>query len=65
MLYEIGETAGSIWRTLEEEGPLRLSTLKRQIKVPDALFFMAIGWLARENKLVFEAEGRGFNVRLK
>jgi len=65
MVHEIGETAGDIWRTLDEEGPLRLSTLKKQMKVSDALFFMAIGWLARENKVNFEAEGRGFNVRLK
>ena len=65
MIHDIGETAGSIWRTLEEEGPLRLSTLKKQIKVADALFYMAVGWLARENKLAFEAEGRGFTVRVK
>lgn len=65
MVHEIGETAGNIWRTLEEEGPLRLSTLKNQMKVSDAMFFMAVGWLARENKVDFEAEGRGFNVRLK
>jgi hypothetical protein len=65
MLHEIGETAGSIWRTLDEEGTLRLSTLKKQIKVPDALFYLALGWLAREGKIDFEAEGRGFNVRLK
>jgi hypothetical protein len=65
MIYDIGETAGSIWRTLDEEGPLRLSTLKKQIKVADALFYMAIGWLAREGKLEFEAEGRGFNLRAK
>ena len=65
MLNDIGETAGSIWRTLEEEGPLRLSTLKKQIKVADALFYMALGWLARESKIDFETEGRSFNVRLR
>lgn len=65
MINDIGETAGSIWRTLDEEGPLRLATLKKQIKVADVLFYMAVGWLAREGKIDFVAEGRGFNVRAK
>ncbi len=66
MLTErIGETAGRIWRTLDEEGKLRVSTLKRQVGAPDAIVYMALGWLAREDKLEVEPQGRTYVVRLK
>jgi hypothetical protein len=65
MIAKIGETAGRVWRTLDEEGELRLAALKKQIDVSDALLYMAVGWLAREDKLEVEAEGRSYRLRLK
>lgn len=62
---QIGETAGNIWHTLDEEGPLRLAALKKQIDAPDAILHMALGWLAREGKIEIMPEGRGFRVQLK
>lgn len=62
---QIGETAGNIWRTLETEGPLRLAALKKEVDAPDMVFFMALGWLAREDKLAFDVEGRAYRVQLK
>jgi hypothetical protein len=65
VIQHIGEMAGRIWRTLDEEGELRVSTLKRQLDAPDALVYMALGWLAREDKLEMEPQGRTYVVRLK
>ena len=63
--HKIGETAGHIWHTLEEEGSLGLAALKKQIDAPDPILHMALGWLAREDKIAIIAEGRGFRVQLK
>ena len=65
MIQEIGETAGHIWHTLDEEGPLRVTALKKQIKASEAVLHMALGWLAREDKIEMESEGRAILVRLK
>jgi hypothetical protein len=64
MNNEIGETAGAVWHTLNEEGPLRLSTLKKQIQASEAILHMALGWLAREGKVAIEADGRSYKVLL-
>jgi tripartite motif-containing protein 71 len=62
---EIGQTAGRIWHTLDEEGQLRLATLQKQLGVSQALVLLALGWLAREDKVHIETYGRTFRVRLK
>jgi hypothetical protein len=55
---QIGETAGNVWQTLSKEGPLSFAALMEEVNAPQSLFFMAIGWLSREDKLKIEpAEG--------
>ena len=64
----IGETAGSIWQGLETKGPLSLSALKKQVKAPPDLVLMAVGWLAREEKLALDlwyVENASFGLDLK
>src|SRR5271170_4051448 len=51
---QIGETAGAIWATLAKDGPLTFAALMEEVNVPQSVFFMAIGWLSREQKLQFE-----------
>ena len=65
LINQVGEAAGNIWHTLDEEGPLSITALKKQIEAPDAVFYMALGWLAREDKLNIEPEGRSYRVQLK
>ena len=65
LINQVGEVAGNIWHTLDEEGPLSITALKKQIEAPDAVFYMALGWLAREDKLNIEPEGRSYRVQLK
>lgn len=62
---QIGETAGVVWRALSKEGPLTFAALMEEVNVPESLFFMAVGWLSREEKLAFEPEGGDYLVSLK
>ena len=50
---QIGENAGKIWAALQG-GALTLKALKKATKLKDAELNMALGWLARENKIAFE-----------
>lgn len=61
----IGETAGAIWATLQTDGPMSLSRLVKQIGLPRDHVMQAIGWLAREDKLAFEDNGRNRLVCLR
>lgn len=65
MHEEIGTTAGAIWQALNANGELSLSDLKEQIEAKSPLFEWAIGWLAREDKIVITRHQRGYRVRLK
>jgi hypothetical protein len=65
MFHIIGETAGEIWKLLKEEGPLTFSALARKTKRPQSMVYMGIGWLAREDKLVFTQTKRGVSLSLK
>jgi winged helix-turn-helix protein DUF2582 len=65
MLEQIGEAAGSVWRALESKGPQTLGALKKSVKAPGDVVLMAIGWLAREEKLALEQKGRTQLLRLK
>ena len=61
----IGETAGVVWHMLSDRGPATFALLIETIAVPESLFFMAIGWLARENKITIEPYEGDYEMRLK
>jgi hypothetical protein len=61
----IGETAGDLWRLLSERGEQTIAGLKKAVDAPDDLILAAIGWLAREDKLAFDANGRTVKVSLR
>ena len=61
----IGETAGDVWRILSERGSQTLAGLKKSIDAPDDQVVLAVGWLAREDKLVFETNGRTITISLR
>ncbi len=65
LLKQVGETAGRVWSVLHEKGPQSLNALKKQVKAPADVALMAIGWLAREDKLAIEQKGRVQMLRLK
>jgi hypothetical protein len=50
-LNEIGENAGRVWRTLESMGEVPVHVLFEQMEMTHEDLLMAIGWLAREDKV--------------
>lgn len=55
----IGTHAGSVWNTLNENGEMDLTKLKKEIKLGDTELFAAIGWLAREGKIQSKTAKKG------
>lgn len=53
---QIGDTAGLVWRHLNESGPRTLSQLAKEIDAPRDVIMQAIGWLAREDKVSVDEE---------
>jgi hypothetical protein len=62
---QIGETAGKVWSVLYEKGPLTIAKLVKEIDEPRDVVMQALGWLAREDKLSMEEDGRTRTVALR
>lgn len=61
----IGAKAGILWRTLNTQvSPLPLSLLEEKTEMNREEVFMALGWLARENKLYFSENDGNTTVSL-
>ena len=52
----IGTNAGSVWNALNEADALGLKQIKKITKLKDKALYAALGWLAREGKILI-AEG--------
>lgn len=61
---EIGHVAGEVWTALSTNGGQTIAALKKSVNASDELVLAALGWLARENKLAFETNGRSVTVSL-
>ena len=48
----IGTWAGAVWNALNEADALGMKQLKKITKLKEKEVYVAIGWLARENKVV-------------
>ncbi|MCP4172297.1 MAG: hypothetical protein GY758_16150 [Fuerstiella sp.] len=62
---DIGTAAGVVWVFLNDNGATSLTALIKGTDLPKELALQAIGWLAREDKLVFEKALRGRLIVLK
>jgi len=60
----IGETAGAIWHALAEKGPLTIARLVKEIDAPRDVVLLALGWLAREDKIEID-DGRSRTISLR
>jgi hypothetical protein len=65
MQEKIGTAAGLIWEALNRKGELSLGQLKREVKGKTPIFDWAIGWLAREEKVLIKPERRSFRLHLR
>ncbi|HOE69292.1 MAG TPA: winged helix-turn-helix domain-containing protein [Candidatus Omnitrophota bacterium] len=62
--YAIGETAGKIYRLLEQKGEQTVTKAQKEIGADDAIFYQALGWLARENNVNFNKLGKTLKISL-
>ncbi|MBO7418325.1 MAG: winged helix-turn-helix domain-containing protein [Bacteroidaceae bacterium] len=60
----IGENAGIVWRKLESKGSLTIEELKKETGLELAEVLTAIGWLAREDKIIFSKENSITSISL-
>ncbi len=55
----IGKNAGLLWNLLNEKKCVEAEELRKESGLNAAEFWAAIGWLSREEKLVYTAEKVG------
>lgn len=61
----IGEAAGKVWAFLNGNGPSSPSKIEKETGVSKNDLQRAIGWLAKEDKLLIETNGRTETISLK
>lgn len=49
--WKVGEIAGQVWRTMEHKSDISVQELARILSLNVIDVAMAIGWLAREDKI--------------
>lgn len=61
----IGATAGKIWHFLGENGPATANKISQALAADTKLTHLALGWLAREDKLTIDHSRRSavFSLR--
>jgi Winged helix-turn-helix domain (DUF2582) len=64
MQEQIGIAAGAIWHALAANGEMSLAQLKKEVTGKAPVFDWAVGWLAREDKIIITPEKRSFRLRL-
>ena len=62
---QIGQTAGAVWRSLSDHGPMSLAKLVDRVGGNRDLIMQAVGWLAREDKVEINETKRGRVVALR
>jgi hypothetical protein len=61
----IGEYAGRVWQALKEKSPQNPAALVKATSLKEQWLYLALGWLAREDKVAFEVKGKIVMVSLK
>ncbi len=64
MSDSIGNTAGIVWKFLDENGPSSATKITTVTQLNKSEIQRAIGWLACEGKLDFETRGRNEIISL-
>ncbi|MGR8981907.1 MAG: winged helix-turn-helix domain-containing protein [Gammaproteobacteria bacterium] len=65
MPERVGQTAGEIWRYLDNNGATPVAVLIKELSEEEKIIQRSLGWLAREGTLSIEAAGRIETVNLK
>ncbi len=63
---DIGFIAGKIWHYLHSKNDfVDILELKFNLELTNTELYLGIGWLAREDKLVFYIDGNKLKIKLK
>jgi DNA-binding transcriptional regulator GbsR (MarR family) len=63
---EIGGAAGKVFTALEAESkPMTIAAIKKKTKLSDGMLNLALGWLAREDKVVLDKKQSSLKVKIK
>ncbi|UCD14722.1 MAG: winged helix-turn-helix domain-containing protein [Thermoplasmatales archaeon] len=54
MVDTVEQSVGKVWKALDSKGPLTENILMLGTKLESNMFYTAVGWLARENKICKE-----------
>ena len=65
MSNTIGDAAGKIWNYLNENGASSATKIEKETGIGKNDVQRAIGWLAKEDKLVIDTNGRFETIALK
>jgi hypothetical protein len=61
----IGSAAGTVWEYLDANGAASATKIGKETGLEAKLLQRAIGWLAKEDKLLIEMKGRTETISLK
>lgn len=64
-VQQIGEIAGEVWHVLKTHGSMSAAKLSKAVDAPRDVVMQAVGWLAREGKLVIDETSRGRTISLR
>jgi hypothetical protein len=65
MTAQVGVTAGKVWQALNDFGPQTVTQLRKRLDGSGDLVGLALGWLAREDKIDLSQEKKNIKVALK
>jgi len=51
VIDNFGKNAGKVWQALDMHGPLTPNKIMKNTKLDEEDFYVAVGWLAKENKI--------------
>ncbi len=61
----VGFAAGEIWKYLNENGESSPIKLKASLGLSNTLLYLALGWLAREDKVNIRQHEYSYRISLK
>lgn len=62
---DIGNNAGVVWNLLYQRKSMSVREIGEHTHLKDAMVFLALGWLSREDKIVYRTENEELKVSLK
>lgn len=65
MKNEVGQFAGTVWQLLSERKNMSIRKIGEMTNYAESRIFLALGWLAREDKIQFRDQSGILYVELK